>query len=255
MELTVIPFVFPGLPRVRCAFQTSRVVGRGLAEATGNVGYTNGDAPATVDATRQRLQAQLGFPHWQECRQVHGDALLLDPPLAEESPRNDGGVGCAPLREADGLATSKAGQGLVIKTADCQPLLLAHQDGAFVSALHVGWRGNRLGFPQSAVQRLCAHYGVRPEELLAVRGPSLGPACSEFVNYEQEWGPTFRPFYCSATRTVDLWRLTRAQLREAGLRPERIFGVDLCTYSLPELFFSYRRDKTQGRQAAVIWLE
>jgi copper oxidase (laccase) domain-containing protein len=54
---------------------------------------------------------------------------------------------------------------------------------------------------------------------------------------------------------MDLWRLTRSQLETAGLLPERIFSLDLCTYSLPGDLFSYRRDPRCGRQGSVIWKE
>ena len=35
---------------------------------------------------------------------------------------------------------------------------------------------------------------------------------------------------------------------------EGIFGLDLCTASMPDSFFSYRRDGICGRQANVIWI-
>jgi YfiH family protein len=156
--------------------------------------------------------------------------------------------------EADGSATSIPGQALVIKTADCQPILLAHESGKYVAALHVGWRGNVLEFPQKGVALFCERYGLAPDELMAVRGPSLGPGESEFTNFEMEFGDRFRDFFDPATRTVNLWRLTVAQLRQVGLRRERIFSLDLCTASLP-VFHSYRRDKANsGRQASLIWI-
>ena len=71
--------------------------------------------------------------------------------------------------------------------------------------------------------------------------------------FEAEFGEAFRPYFDHRTRRVDLWRLTRDQLVAAGLSRDRIFGLDLCTRSLP-LFFSYRRDKTTGRQASLIWI-
>ena len=99
---------------------------------------------------------------------------------------------------------------------------------------------------------MCERYQTRPEAFFAVRGPSLGPAAAEFVNYDTEWGPDFAAWRDARRQTVDLWRLTRAQLIRAGLREERVFGLDLCTFSLPERFFSYRRDPHCGRQAALI---
>jgi polyphenol oxidase len=251
MDLICIPFAFPGVPRVRCAFQTRLVAGKAPGAPTdfGNVVFVNGDFDdPQVLANRQALQRQLGFGHWQECRQVHGDAMLFDAPPTGWQAR-------VILPEADGMATRQKGVALVIKTADCQPVLLTHAAGEHVAALHVGWRGNRVNFPGSAVRRFCARYDLAPDELLAVRGPSLGPAASEFVNFKSEWGTEFQDYFDPVARTMDLWRLTREQLVKAGLRPERIFSLDCCTRSLHHQFFSHRQDKESGRQANCIWIE
>jgi copper oxidase (laccase) domain-containing protein len=101
---------------------------------------------------------------------------------------------------------------------------------------------------------LCDHYGVSPDHLLAVRGPSLGPGASEFTKFDAEFGSAFAPYLDRDTMRVDLWRLTRDQLAEAGVPRERIFGLDLCTASLTQTFFSYRAAKTTGRQANLVWL-
>lgn len=247
MDVTGIPFVFPGLEnRVRCFFQTREGGASADPFAAGNISLSVGDDPATVRANRKALQRRLSFAHWQEARQVHGVDVLLDPPPGDIE--QDGEA------EADGLATTEPERALVVKTADCQPLLIAHTGGDFVAALHVGWRGNVQEFPKSAVAALCDHYQVPPDNLTAVRGPSLGPGASEFTGFDTEFGPEFEQYLNRDTMRVDLWRLTRDQLMDAGLRPERLFGLDLCTCSLRRSFFSYRAEKTCGRQASLIWL-
>jgi YfiH family protein len=205
-----------------------------------------GDDPAAVAENRRQLAASLGLTRWCECRQVHGEVLHIEPePVA---------LGAPATLEGDALATSTPGLALAIKTADCQPVLLAHESGRFVAALHVGWRGNVANLPGSAVARLCAHYGCSPAELLAVRGPSLGPQAAQFTHFEAEFGAGFREFFDPASQTVDLWRLTRSQLEAAGLAPGRIFGLDQCTLSNPADFFSFRAARVTGRQMALIWL-
>ena len=101
-------------------------------------------------------------------------------------------------------------------------------------------------------------YGMRPGELWAVRGPSLGPSASEFVNFEAEWGPDFLPWYDETQRTMDLWRLAKDQLCRAGLLPGRVLGLDICTFDNREMFFSYRGFRKlgieDGRQASFIWI-
>lgn len=250
MLLNFIPFVFPGIANVRCAFQTR--IG-GLSQGPygeGNIAYTVGDDPLTVSANRIDLAASLELPRLAEVHQVHSDALVFDPDPVDLSRTSVPPT----MPEGDGLATMHSGFGLVIKTADCQPVLIAHRNGRHIAALHVGWRGNRIAFIQSGIAAFCARYSLRPEDLSAVRGPSLGPDRSEFINFDTEWGPEFADWFDRSQQTMNLWELTRAQLRKAGLRPDRIFGLDLCTYSLPENFFSYRRERVCGRQASVIWI-
>jgi len=238
---TVIPFAFPGVQNVRVAFTTAL----GGADR-GNISYSVPGDPAAVYANRISLQERLGFAGWCSLKQIHGDRMVFDPqPVAPQD---------SPATEADGSATSIPGRALAVTTADCQPILLAHESGRFVAGLHVGWRGNVLEFPQKGVAAFCAHYGLKPREVLAVRGPSLGPADSQFTNFDTEFGERFREFFDPGNRTVNLWRLATAQLCSAGLLPERIFGLDLCTYSLTA-FHSYRRDKAMsGRQASLIWI-
>ena len=233
--LNVLHFAFPGLPQVGCAVQTAGMDG------TANMSWSHGDA-AQVRTCRKNLLAALpGVERLAELKQVHGDAIVMEPEA------QDWLSGPQALPEADGLACSLQhsgpGLGLVIKTADCQPILLAHRGGRHIAAIHAGWRGNRCNFPGTAVARLCEHYKLKPHDWLAVRGPSLGPACAEFA-------PWFEP----QSRCMDLWQLTRHQLQEAGIPAAQIYGMDICTRTNP-LFHSFRRDRNCGRQAAIIWLK
>jgi hypothetical protein len=246
-SILTLPFAFPGIPGVRCLFTTRRGGGSLAPFAAANLSFDVGDDPDAVLANRRLLHRDAGFETWAENQQVHGDALRFDPP--------DSGLETPGEAEADGLATAEPGRALVVKTADCQPVMLADRKGRAAAALHVGWRGNKAGVPEAGARTFCARYGLDPAEVCAVRGPSLGPAAAQFVNFETDFGPGFEAYFDPATRTVDLWRLTRDQLLAAGLRGENLYALDLCTHSLPELFFSYRRERTTGRQAALIWLE
>ncbi|MCD8141580.1 MAG: polyphenol oxidase family protein [Planctomycetaceae bacterium] len=219
-----IPFVFPGVPGVRCLF-TTRLAGDfalreeccdRLASFAGDVGL-------------RRLAAM---------RQVHGDSVVR----AEEGE----------IPEADCLYTGELGLGLVVRAADCQPILFARTDGRMLAGLHLGWRGNARESIGAVVTRLCERFGCSPNCLAAVRGPSLGPAAAEFVNFEKEWPVSFAPWFDSTARTMDLWTLTKTQLARAGIPPGRIYALDLCTRDMPDLFFSHRRGDA-GRQVGIIW--
>jgi YfiH family protein len=244
MDVTAIPFRFPGLATVMCAFQMRSKNPHPLA---GNISHNVGDDPERVLTMRRRLAAHLGVRQWAELTQVHKDQIHFEPlPTAFEDRL---------VPTGDGMATSVPGLALLIKTADCQPLLLAHRSGTFVAALHVGWRGNRMNFPGSAIQRICSHYRIQPDELLAVRGPSLGPAQAQFVNFAAEWGNDYAPWFREDSQTMDLWGITRHQLSEAGIPSRNIHCIDLCTATMHDVLFSYRKDRNCGRQASLVWME
>jgi hypothetical protein len=213
----MIPFSFPGLPNVGCAFGTRE-------SAPGN---------HTLETPLQRRMLT----------QVHGTDIVFEPQKDNESTK------------ADGMAASAPGQALIIRTADCQPIMAAHKSGKYILALHCGWRGNRAEFPTTGIKEFCARYDLKPEDVLAVRGPSLGPARARFHDFDQHWPRSFANYFHPPDKCMHLWNLTRDQLLAAGLPPENIFSLDLCTYSLSECFYSYRRDRDRKRMENMIWLK
>lgn len=233
-----IPFSFPCLPGVKVLFTTRE---------QGNFSLDVGSPEFLEEAgrLRARLRKELSLNSWVELHQVHGKTLLVEPEATDPDR--------AGYLEADGACTERENHALLVKTADCQPILLAHTSGKYVAALHVGWRGNAIEFPVSGVHDFCEKYGLRPEDVLAVRGPSLGPGRSEFANYREEWPKAFHHLV-QKDKTIDLWALTREQLDAAGIPPENIFGLDLCSASLPGFLYSYR-NKDEARQVALIWIE
>lgn len=225
----LIPFSFPRLPNVGCAFGTA------IHEHGGEKDTKNRKNPAISRSTN--------FAARRELSQVHGTFVFFEP--AEEDR----------MKEGDGLATSSAGEGLIIRTADCQPILAAHKSGKYVLALHCGWRGNRDGFPESGIRKFCAFYDLNPGDLMVVRGPSLGPGCSHFHDFDEHWPRSMRGYFHAPTGCMNLWHLTRDQLLQAGVQAKNIFSLDLCTMCLNSHFFSYRRDKDRRRMENIIWIK
>jgi copper oxidase (laccase) domain-containing protein len=51
---------------------------------------------------------------------------------------------------------------------------------------------------------------------------------------------------------LDLYMVAKQRLERRGV--SRIYGGGFCTYSDPQRFYSFRRDRTAERMAALIWL-
>jgi polyphenol oxidase len=182
--------------------------------------------------------------------QVHGRRIVIG-----------GGGGSRP--EADGIVSDDPAVALVVRVADCAPILLADRRLSVVAAVHAGWRSTMQRIAPEAVAALKRHFGSRAEDLIVAIGPSLGTCCGEMgeevVGMFREWGHDDRAierwFVREAGRQphFDLWRANREQLEGAGVPTDAIHVAGLCTRTYPEVFHSYRAAGNKaGRMAAVI---
>ncbi|MGH4021529.1 MAG: peptidoglycan editing factor PgeF [Pseudonocardiaceae bacterium] len=214
--------------------------------ASFNLGHHVGDAPDAVAANRARLAEGVGLAPerlvWME--QVHGRTVVV-----VDGPRDE------PVPATDGLVTAVRGLAVVVLVADCVPVLLADPVAGVVAAVHAGRVGARVGVLPAvleAMQRAGADIGA----VEALLGPAACGSCYEVPADMRAAVETHLPGSGCRTRRgtpgldlrAGLWR----QLADAGVA--RV-GVDpRCTLEDPALF-SYRREGTTGRFAALTWIE
>ncbi len=215
-----------------------------------NLAFMPEDADGNVRTNMNLAAEALNFDHLAFAGQVHGDQALLVTGNGKPAPANRDEV----VRGYDALMTRERGIGLLIKLADCQGVILYDPKRQVVAAVHSGWRGSVANILGKTVARLERDLGVDPADLLAGVGPSLGPCCAEFVNFRDELPAEFHDFRVSENH-FDFWAISRAQLAEAGVRPENVETAGMCTVCGSEGFFSYRREKVTGRFGLVAGLQ
>ena len=263
-QIRVLTPDWPAPPGVRAAFSLRQGgVSQGPWSAL-NLGVHVADDPAAVTENRRRLRQQLGLPaepFWLS--QVHGIAVANPDgaPVAAGAVAGLEPVGSGPVT-ADAAVTTQAGQVLAIQVADCLPVLFAARDGSAVAGAHAGWRGLAAGVLEATVAALAGR-GVRPQQLLAWMGPAIGPECFEvgeevraaFVQGAPGAAAAFTPAR-PGHWLCDLRALAAQRLAAAGVGA--LYGVDRglewCTYSHPQQYFSHRRDGPCGRMAALVWM-
>ncbi|MEO8134346.1 MAG: peptidoglycan editing factor PgeF [Betaproteobacteria bacterium] len=234
---------WPAPPGVR-AIVTTRNGGFSTGPcASMNLGTRVGDAPEALARNLALVQAVTGVqPHWLS--QVHGTAVA----------RVDDRQGEI---EADAAVATAAGRAATVRIADCLPVLFCDRAGTQVAAAHAGWRGLCAGVLEATVAAMPGAAGA----LLAWLGPAIGPAAFEvgdevraaFVARDANAAAAFTAFPGRRGKWLaDLYALARQRLQRAGVGA--IYGGGLCTLSEPARFFSFRRDGTSGRMAALIWL-
>ena len=250
MDLPVLDIQWPGLPASVSVLSTTRQGGVSEApydDGAGggglNLGTHVGDTEHAVTHNRALLRQQLpSEPVW--LTQVHGTQVInADHPQT--------------TIQADACIATRAGVVCAIMTADCTPVLLADSRGRVVGAAHAGWRGLASGVLETTVN---AMRDCGAEEILAWLGPGIGPQAFEvgedvldaFAHLQAD-ASVFRAIADRPGKFLaDLPALAKRALAEVGVT--QVAGGEHCTVTDPKRFYSFRRDRTTGRMASMIWL-
>lgn len=210
------------------------------------------DSAENIRENRRRFTAALGGG-WTlaACWQVHGSDVFVVRDPSDPRPEDE---------RCDALATNVRGVLLGVKTADCVPLIIGDARSGACAAVHAGWRGTLSEIVKRALVTLNEEFGTKPGDVRAALGPAALGCCYEVgAEVVEPFRAKFREADSLFKQTrdghalVDLHEANRRQLVEAGVAPERIHALPLCTMCRPDLFFSYRQDrKLYGRTGRLL---
>jgi YfiH family protein len=183
----------------------------------------------------ERLSRVLGLRRLAAMQQAHGNEVLV--------------LGGSGAPRCDGILTDQRGQGVVVQSADCVPLLLWASKPGAVAAVHAGWRGTLARIASRAVSRLEEVYRVSAGDVHAAIGPSIRVCCyevgdeviSSFAESGRDIERISRPGP-RGRRHLDLVEENRAQLVASGVSVERISDSGLCTFCENDRFYSFRKE-------------
>lgn len=217
-----------------------------------NFGNTTGDRPEDVQENKQRGLAALGlapesvYDVWQ----VHSNRVVEA--VQARSGRQP--------EKADAIITRQRGLVLLMRFADCVPVLMVDPVAGAVGIAHAGWQGTVKDVVGETVRSMTARFGSKPEHLLAGIGPSI---CQNHYQVgETVIAAAQDCFGSTASRHLDvrdsgtyfnLWSANRELLERAGVGSIEVSG--LCTAGQPEDWYSHRQSGGRtGRFAALIGL-
>lgn len=229
----------------------------GLGEADGNVGYT---------APRDEADAWLMRQHWARAlpvdpgrivrvRQVHGNAVHVATVEDVSRGAHPEATG-API--ADAIVTNVPGLALTTLHADCLAMLIADPVSKTVAAIHAGWRSTVLDIAGETVRAMQREFGVRPMDVLAYVGPSIGLDRYQVGLEVVEAWRSLAPETAAVHERADGWyfdlkRANVEMLARVGVPADQMDISPVCTASDPENWFSHRgQGPLTGRFAAMI---
>lgn len=154
-----------------------------------------------------------------------------------------------PWTDVDGLVTNEPGVMLVAFFADCVPLYFLDPVNKAIALSHSGWRGTVNRMAQVTIRRMQDEFGSQPEDLLAGIGPCICGNCyevDEFVagkireTFSKEETSCFLQPGRPEHYQLDLPRMNRLLMEQAGIPADHISDSGHCTCCESERFFSHR---------------
>lgn len=211
----------------------------------GNCSQRRPHRPDVLAATREAVLGVVGADArdgvWMD--QVHGGDVGVAPD--GPGPHEVRGVDALVAGPVDGARPPA----LVVRVADCVPVLLASEDGRTVGVAHAGRQGLASGVVDAVVEQLRRR---TDQPISAVIGPSICGRCYEVPLAMREAVAEVHPVASDVTSrgtpALDLPGAVRHRLWELlDVEPE----LPPCTLC-DDGWFSHRRDAATGRQVGVV---
>lgn len=262
----VVYLTFPRLEETGVVLHgfTTRLGGVSKGDCSSmNLSFSRGDEEAAVYENYRRIAEAVGFSsenvvcsdqtHTTNVRRVGKE----EKGCGLYSPR--------PYQDVDGLITNEPGVTLATFYADCVPLYLVDPVKKAVGLSHSGWRGTTGKIGKVTVEAMEREFGSRPEDILAVIGPSI---CQDCYEVSEDVAEAFRSAYLPAVwerlllkkengkYQLNLWEACRENFLEAGIPEDNIVMPEICTCCNPSFLFSHRASKgKRGNLAAFLMLK
>ncbi|MBU5668760.1 peptidoglycan editing factor PgeF [Peptoniphilus sp. MSJ-1] len=149
--------------------------------------------------------------------------------------------------KSDGLITDKKKIALVVKFADCTPVILYDENKKVLAAVHSGWRGTYGRISEVAINKMINDFSSNPKDIYAYIGPSIDQdnyevgrdvydAFKNFKNRDELFYKKGEKFH------LNMIKANLQILLENNIPRENIEVSEISTYN-SDFLHSARRDK------------
>jgi len=216
-----------------------------------NLGGTVGDDPENVNKNLDKLLNAVGFTQEQlvQVRQIHSsNVIVADRPVDAQ-------------QQGDAIITNKRGLLLLMRFADCVPVLLIDPVKKVIGIAHAGWQGTVKEVSFHAARAMVDKFESNPADIFAGIGPSIGPDHYYIGDEVIEKAKRVFPEHINKILIkdsdgvkLDLWEANAISLKKAGL--VKIEQAGICTGCNTDDWYSHRAENGKtGRFAAVIGMK
>lgn len=159
--------------------------------------------------------------------------------------------------KADAIITQHPNVTLLMRFADCTPILLFDPIKRAIGIAHAGWIGTVEKIAEKTIIAMVENYGSNPDDIIAAIGPSIGP---DHYSIKKDVLDRVRSCFPNNINQViinthndiyfDLWKANQIILSEIGVRKIEI--SEICTNCNLNDWYSHRGEHGKTGRFGVI---
>jgi len=190
---------------------------------------------------------ELNLNNYYETKQVHSNIVhVVDDNYINNS-------------TGDALITNKPNTPLIIKIADCVPIILYDKENKVVAIIHSGWKGTLENITTNTVKVMQEKFNSKVENINAYIYPSIRNCHFEV---EEDVYSLFKAKINNIDKYtkkinikyyIDLQSIIKDNLNNLGIT--NIKDTNICTYCNHDIYHSYRYNHTDKRNILLVMIK
>ena len=159
----------------------------------------------------------------------------------------------------DALITNQKNTPIIIKIADCTPILIYDKENKVISLVHSGWKGTLKNITIKTIETMISKYNSKKENIYVYIYPSIRQCHFEIQedvyslfkdtinNIDKYTNKLENKYY------IDMQSIIKDKLIEIGIT--NIIDTNICTYCNHDIYYSYRYNHTDKRNILLAMIK
>ena len=195
----------------------------------------------------KELLQKLNLNDYYETKQTHSNIVhIIDDNYINSS------IG-------DALITNKINKPLIIKIADCVPIILYDKENRVVAIIHSGWKGTLDNITENTIKVMKENFNSKGKNIQAYIYPSIRKCHFEV---EEDVYYLFKNKIENIDKYtikkdikyyIDLQSIIKDKLINLGIKD--ITDSNICTYCNHDIYYSYRYNHTDKRNILLVMIK
>ena len=161
-------------------------------------------------------------------------------------------------QKADAILTNVPGVTLMMRFADCVPILVYDPVNIVIGIIHAGWLGTVDKITEKTVKVMVDDYNTNPGDIIAAIGPSIGP--DHYIVGNDVLDRVRSTFGARAKQVIktihgksyfDLWEANQIILSDLSV--SKIENSEICTFCNLQDWYSHRGEKGKTGRFGVVF--